>query len=88
MTNIPRPDRRWAALLLLLAIAHAPAHAQGKKMFKCLIDGRTVYQQTACPVNAIDARQAAASAPSPVAAPSAAASAAPATPAPASTPRP
>ena len=41
-----------ARLLLLscvLVAAAPPMHAQ-TKMFKCIIDGRTVYQQTACPV--------------------------------------
>jgi len=33
---------------LLIAVA-LPTHAQ-TKMFKCIIDGRTVYQQTGCPV--------------------------------------
>jgi hypothetical protein len=58
-------------LLLLLAAGSAPVQAQGLKMFKCLIDGRTVYQQTACPPNAIDVKRAAepASAPASAASP-------------------
>ena len=42
----------WNCLLPLFAVliaAAPPANAQSK-MFKCMIDGRTVYQQTACPV--------------------------------------
>jgi hypothetical protein len=54
-------DRSWLAAALLLLASPAP-HAQGSKMYKCLIDGRTVYQQTACPANAIDAKPGAASA--------------------------
>jgi len=41
---------RLLLLLGMLVAAAPPTHAQ-TKMFKCIIDGRTVYQQTACPVN-------------------------------------
>jgi hypothetical protein len=44
----------WARLLPLFGVLLAAiptTHAQ-TKMYKCIIDGRTVYQQTACPVNA------------------------------------
>jgi hypothetical protein len=36
-------------LLVLVAAPMLPAFAQ-TKMFKCMVDGHTVYQQTACPV--------------------------------------
>jgi hypothetical protein len=50
------PDRWW--LLVAAALVAVPvAHAQSQKMFKCLVDGRTVYQQTACPANAVDAKR-------------------------------
>ena len=53
----------WNRLLPLFALmvtAAPPTNAQSK-MFKCMIDGRTVYQQTACPVTqqANDAKPAA-----------------------------
>jgi hypothetical protein len=44
----------WARLLPLFGVLLAAApttHAQ-TKMYKCIIDGRTVYQQTACPASA------------------------------------
>ncbi len=74
-----------AALLLAGLLAIAPSASAVEKMFKCVIDKRTVYQQQACPANA----EPAASEPAPAAAPpptrslkpaSRAASAAPATP--------
>jgi hypothetical protein len=37
------------SLLLLLAAAALSVHAQ-TKMFKCVHEGRTVYQQSGCPV--------------------------------------
>jgi hypothetical protein len=37
------------ALLCFALATAAPIHAQ-TKMFKCMVDGRTVYQQTGCPV--------------------------------------
>jgi hypothetical protein len=53
----------WNRLLPLFAvlIAAAPPINAQSKMFKCTIDGRTVYQQTACPVTqqANDAKPAA-----------------------------
>jgi hypothetical protein len=36
-------------LLALVVVLMLPAYAQ-TKMFKCILDGHTVYQQTACPV--------------------------------------
>ena len=63
-----RLGRRWPLLVFPLAAACPPGLAQGQKMFKCLIDGRTVYQQTACPANAIDAKRAAEPAPGPASA--------------------
>lgn len=43
---------RWDTLLLggLVFAAASQVYAQGK-MFKCVADGHTVYQQTACPVS-------------------------------------
>jgi hypothetical protein len=42
---------RLLLLSCVLVAAAPPMHAQ-TKMFKCIIDGRTVYQQTGCPVSA------------------------------------
>ena len=43
---------RWLALLpLLFALPALQAQAQSKT-YRCLIDGRTVFQQSACPVGA------------------------------------
>ena len=36
--------------LVLVATSMLPAFAQ-TRMFKCVVEGHTVYQQTACPVN-------------------------------------
>jgi len=50
-TRVSQMSMRWL-VLCCVSIAAAPlTHAQ-TKMFKCMIDGRTVYQQTACPVSA------------------------------------
>jgi hypothetical protein len=51
------PDRWWSLVAAAALVAVPLAHAQSQKMFKCLIDGRTVYQQTACPANAVDAKR-------------------------------
>ena len=48
------PDRWWLPLAALVLAAHPVSHAQ--KMYRCVIDGRTVYQQTACPAYASDAK--------------------------------
>lgn len=42
--------RRGGLAILILVATAVSAHAQ-TKMFKCLIDGRTVYQQSGCPVS-------------------------------------
>ena len=44
-------------LLGVLAMAAAPASAQ-TKMFKCIVAGRTVYQQTECAAAAPDKEEA------------------------------
>jgi hypothetical protein len=56
---------RCLALALLAAVTTG-AHAQ-TKMFKCVVDGRTIYQQTACAVQpaADEAKAAAAAASAP-----------------------
>lgn len=69
ITNIPSCRQAlcmaWApvpGVLLLLASMAAPmslAIAQ-TKMFKCVVDGSTVYQQTACPVTPLQSETASA----------------------------
>jgi len=58
-----------AAVLVAGALAAPHAALASEKMFKCVIDKRTVYQQQACPANA----EPAASEPAAAAAPSRAA---------------
>jgi hypothetical protein len=51
LENTMKPTRGMALTALLLAVTSLGAQAQGKA-YKCRIDGRTVFQQAACPVNA------------------------------------
>lgn len=44
VSNVTRPAAVLAALLIAGAV-----HAQGQRVFRCVIDGKVTFQQQACP---------------------------------------
>jgi len=54
LRTLVKTSRRTRLLMLacVLLTAALTTHAQ-TKMFKCIIDARTVYQQTGCPVGSL-----------------------------------